>query len=172
MTSAPTVTRTDGHTDNSIDIAADLGLVWRITNDVPGWTELFSEYAGAEILHRDGDTVRFRLTMHPDPNGTVWSWVSERTADPATRRVTAHRVETGPFEFMRIEWLYSEVGTPELPVTRMRWIQDFLMRPQAPIDTAGMTDRINTNSAVQMRRIKSIIEAAAATGAGGDEESP
>ena len=99
--SAPTV----GHVDNSVLIDADFDLVWDVTNDVEHWPELFTEYASAEILERDGDTVRFRLTMHPDENGTAWSWVSERTLDRAsapgggaagrarTVRVHGHRVD-------------------------------------------------------------------------------
>ena len=114
----------------------------------------------AEILHRDGDTVRFRLTMHPDENGVAWSWVSERTADPATREVHARRVETGPFEYMRIHWRYEEIPGG----TRMTWTQDFAMKPTAPVDNAGMTDRINTNSAIQLAVIKEKIERAYAGG--------
>ncbi|MEV6376808.1 SRPBCC family protein [Micromonospora musae] len=158
------------HTENSIVIAAPLPLVWEITNDVANWTELFTEYAVVEILHRDGDTVRFRLTMHPDENGISWSWVSERTADPKTREVHAHRVETGPFEYMRIHWRYTE----EPAGTRMAWTQDFSMKPTAPVDNAGMTDRINANSAVQLAVIKERIERRVQTGEltvkeGGDE---
>ena len=97
------------------------------------WTELFTEYAVVEILHRDGHTVRFRLTMYPDENGVSWSWVSERTADPVSRQVRAHRVETGPFEYMRIHWRYTE----EAGGTRMTWTQDFAMKPTAPVDNAG-----------------------------------
>ncbi|MDG4800540.1 SRPBCC family protein [Micromonospora sp. WMMD980] len=149
-----------GHTENAVDIAAPLPLVWDVTNDVARWTELFTEYAVAEILHRDGDTVRFRLTMHPDDNGVAWSWVSERTADPTTRQVHARRVETGPFEYMRIHWRYEEIPDG----TRMTWTQDFAMKPGAPLDNAGMTDRINTNSAVQLAVIKEKIERAYAAG--------
>ncbi|MEV1333195.1 SRPBCC family protein [Micromonospora costi] len=152
-----------GHTENSVVIAAPLPLVWDVTNDVANWTELFTEYAVVEILHREGNTVRFRLTMHPDENGTVWSWVSERTADPTTREVHAHRVETGPFEYMRIHWHYAE----ETEGTRMTWVQDFAMRPTAPVDTAGMTERINANSAVQLAVIKERIERRVQTGAAG-----
>ena len=152
-----------GHTENAVDIAAPLPLVWEITNDVARWTELFTEYAVVEILHREGDTVRFRLTMHPDENGTSWSWVSERTADPASREVHARRVETGPFEYMRIHWRYDEVPDG----TRMTWVQDFAMKPTAPVDNAGMTDRINTNSRVQLAVIKERIERLRA---GGDDE--
>ncbi|MFY1576005.1 SRPBCC family protein [Verrucosispora sp. WMMD703] len=143
-----------GHTENSVVIAAPLELVWSVTNDVAGWPDLFTEYARAEILDRNGDTVRFRLTMHPDENGVAWSWVSERTADPATRQVHARRVETGPFEYMRIRWTYTE----EPDGVRMTWMQDFAMKPTAPVDNAGMTERINTNSAVQLAVIKERVE--------------
>ncbi|MFB7447812.1 MULTISPECIES: SRPBCC family protein [unclassified Streptomyces] len=146
-----------GHTDNSILIDAPLETVWEITNDLENWPNLFSEYAAAEVLERDGDTVTFRLTMHPDENGTVWSWVSRRTPDPKSRTVEAYRVETGPFEFMDIRWEY----TVEDGAVRMRWIQDFHMKPQAPADDAGMTEHLNRNTAVQMKLIKDKIEAAA-----------
>ena len=145
------------HTDNSVVISAPMDLVWTMTNDVPSWPSLFSEYAAAEVLSRQDETLRFRLTMHPDENGQVWSWVSERTADAGTRTVRAHRVETGPFEYMNITWTYHETGDG----IEMRWIQDFHMKPQAPVDDEAMTTRINHNSAVQMARIKSIVEQAA-----------
>lgn len=146
-----------GSTDNSIVIAAPLQLVWEMTNDLSSWTTLFSEYAEVEVLEQKGRTIRFRLTMHPDEQGQVWSWVSERTPDPETYTVRAHRVETGPFEYMHIYWEYQPVDGG----TRMRWKQDFHMKPAAPIDDAGMTDRINRNTRVQMNRIKQQIEAAA-----------
>ncbi|MEV5436475.1 SRPBCC family protein [Streptomyces sp. NPDC052682] len=146
-----------GHTENEITIAAPFDLVWEMTNDVENWPRLFSEYASAEILERDGDRVTFRLTMHPDAEGRVWSWVSERTADRAARTVEAHRVETGPFQYMNIHWSYDE--TPE--GVRMRWVQDFAMKPDAPVDDAGMTDLINRNSRTQLALIRDRIEQAA-----------
>jgi aromatase len=150
-------------TDNSIVIHAPLDLVWETTNDVASWPRLFSEYQRAEILSRDGDTVRFRLTMHPDEQGRVWSWVSERTPDPATHTVRARRVEPGPFRFMDIFWEF----TPLDGAVRMRWVQEFDMRPDAPADNATMTDRINRNTRVQMELIRDRIEARAAA-----EETP
>lgn len=146
-----------GHTDNAIVINAPMELVWSMTNDVESWPELFSEYAAAEILFRDGDSVTFRLTLHPDEQGRVWSWVSERTPDEASRTVRAHRVETGPFEYMHIFWSYFE-GDGQV---RMRWVQDFHMKPEAPLDDAAMTDRLNRNTAIQQQLIKGRIEAAA-----------
>src|ERR1700730_12610072 len=74
-------------TDNSIFIMAPLELVWAVTNDIENWPNRFTEYAEATILERKDNTILFRLTMYPDENGTKWSWVSERTADPATHTV-------------------------------------------------------------------------------------
>ncbi|MFE4370223.1 SRPBCC family protein [Streptomyces sp. NPDC056835] len=144
----------EGHTEQSIVIDASYDEVWRQTNAVASWPGLFSEYARAEILETSGDTVTFRLSMHPDENGTVWSWVSERTMDRGSGTVRAHRVETGPFEFMDITWTYREVeGGVE-----MRWVQDFRMKPGAPVDTAEMTARITTNSALQLALIRGRVQ--------------
>jgi aromatase len=143
-----------GHTDNTIVIAAPVDLVWDVTNDLENWPRLFSEYAAVEVLEREGDSTKFRLTMHPDQNGTVWSWVSERKIDRAALEVRARRVEPGPFEFMDIRWEYAE----QPDGTTMRWVQDFAMRPDAPVDDAGMTDHINRNSRTQMELIKSQVE--------------
>jgi aromatase len=142
-------------TDNSIVINAPIQTVWDITNDVASWPKLFTEYAEAEIMERRGNTLVFRLTMHPDANGKVWSWVSERTSDPASYSVKAHRVETGPFEYMNIEWYYEPVGDGQ---TMMRWVQDFKMKPQAPVNDADMEKHINTNTRKQMTIIKERIE--------------
>lgn len=147
-----------GHTDNSILIDAPMDLVWDITNDIPSWPNLFSEYAEAEVLERVGTTIRFRLTMHPDEDGNVWSWVSERTADPVGRVVDSRRVETGPFQYMHIHWEYVQQPDGVL----MRWVQDFHMKPAAPADDAGMTAHLNKNTKIQMDLIRSKIEAAAA----------
>jgi aromatase len=144
-----------GHTRNSVLIAAPLDVVWNVTNDVENWPDLFTEYASVEILERRGNTVRFRLTMHPDEAGKTWSWVSERTPDRTKREVEAHRVETGPFEYMNIYWSYAE----ESGGVRMTWVQDFAMRPDAPVDDEGMTERIDTNSVIQMDVIKKKVEA-------------
>ncbi|WP_316525440.1 SRPBCC family protein [Kitasatospora brasiliensis] len=147
-----------GHTDNEIVITAPLDLVWEMTNDLENWPQLFSEYASVDVLEREGERVQFRLTMHPDENGQVWSWVSERTTDRDSLSVRARRVEPGPFEFMEIRWEYAQVPAG----TKMRWIQDFAMKPTAPVDDEGMTSHINRNSQVQMQLIREKVEKRAA----------
>lgn len=152
-----------GHTDNEIVIAAPLQLVWDRTNDIEDWPNLFSEYSAAEILERDGGTVRFRLALRPDDNGKVWSWVSARTPDEATHTVRSQRVETGPFKYMWLFWEYEEVEGG----TRMRWVQDFEMKAGAPVDDATMQERLNRNTRIQQDIIRGKLEesarAAAAT---------
>ena len=151
-----------GHTDNSIWIDADIDTVWTMTNDLESWPNLFTEYASVEILEKRENTFKFRLTMHPDENGMVWSWVSERTLDPVNHKVRAYRVETGPFEYMHIEWTYTPEGTG----TRMRWVQDFKMRPTAPLNDEQMTERLNTNTRREMAVIREKVERAARQRAG------
>ena len=142
-------------TDNSIIINAPLERVWEITNDVENWPALFTEYAKAEILSREGNTVRFRLTMHPDQKGNKWNWVSERTTYPETRTVKAHRIEKGWFKFMHIEWYYE----PAEGGTKMRWVQEFEMDPAiSPVTDDQMENNINTNTKTQMSIIKQRVE--------------
>lgn len=142
------------HTESEIVIIAPMQLVWDVTNDVANWPDLYSEYSAAEILEETDGRVRFRLTMHPDEDGNVWSWVSERIADVEKRTVNAQRIETGPFAFMKIFWEYREVDEGVL----MRWVQDFEMKPAAPVDDATMAANIRRNSKIQMALIKEKIE--------------
>ena len=151
------------HTDNEVVINAPLDVVWEKMNDVENWPDLFSEYAKAEVLEREGNTMRFRLTTHPDPeyDGQVWTWVSERTVDPETHSVKAHRIETGPFDHMNIEWYFEPAGEG----TKMRWVQDFSMKPTAPADDEQAQEYINRNTREQMNVIKERLEATVGAGA-------
>jgi aromatase len=150
------------HTDNSVHIEAPLQFVWERMMDIESWPTLFSEYAAAEVLDHDGDTVRFRLTTHPDPDydGQVWSWTSERTADPQTHTSKSKRIETGPFQYMNIEWYFEEADEG----TTMRWVQDFSMKPEAPADDEHAEEYMNKNTKTQMSVIKERLEKEAAGG--------
>ena len=145
-----------GHTDNSVVIDKPIDEVWQRMNDLENWTNLFTEYASVEILERDGNTVKFRLTTHPDPeyDGQVWSWTSERTMDPDSYTTKSHRIETGPFEYMNIEWYFE----PENGGTKMRWVQDFSMRESAPANDEQAEEYLNNNTAEQMKAIKERLE--------------
>jgi aromatase len=145
-----------GRTDNSVVIDKPIDEVWTKMNDLENWTNLFTEYSSVEILERDGNTVTFRLTTHPDPeyDGQVWSWTSERTMDPESYTTKSHRIETGPFEYMNIEWYFE----PENGGTKMRWVQDFSMKESAPANDEQAEEYLNNNTAEQMKAIKERLE--------------
>ena len=144
-----------GHTDNEVFIKAPIKYVWDRTNDIENWPNLFSEYSAAEILEREGGTIRFRLALHPDENGKVWSWVSARTPDEPTWTVRSQRVETGPFKYMWIFWEYHEEnGGHECVGCRTE------MKPDAPVNDATMQERLNRNTRIQQQLIKEKIETA------------
>jgi len=147
-------------TDNAIVIAAPLDFVWEAMNDIERWPELFTEYAEATVLEREGDVIRFRLTTHPDPeyDGRVWSWTSERRIDHETHTTRSRRLETGPFEFMEIDWSFRPVDGG----TEMRWVQRFRMKPGAPAGDEQAEDYMNRNTRTQMSVIKDRLESAAA----------
>jgi len=150
------------HTDNSVQIDAPLEFVWQRMMDIEGWPRLFSEYAKAEVIEREGDRVVFRLTTHPDPeyDGKVWTWTSERIADSASHSAKSRRIETGPFQYMNIEWYFEDAGGG----TRMRWVQDFSMKPEAPANDEQAEQYMNKNTKEQMGVIKERLEAQAAGG--------
>jgi aromatase len=143
--------------DNAVVIDAPIDDVWEKMNDLENWPNLFSEYASVEVLEREGNTVKFRLTTHPDPDydNQVWSWVSERTIDPENYTTKSHRIETGPFEYMNIEWYFE----PADGGTKMRWVQEFSMKPEAPANDEQAEEYLNKNTAEQMQVIKERLEA-------------
>jgi aromatase len=145
------------HTDNEVTIAAPLSFVWKRMMDIESWPELFSEYAKAEVVEHEGDRVVFRLTTHPDPeyDGQVWSWTSERIADPGSHSSKSRRIETGPFQYMNIEWYFEDADG----ATRMRWVQDFSMKPEAPANDEQAEGYMNKNTKEQMKVIKERLEA-------------
>jgi aromatase len=150
------------HTDNEVVIAAPVELVWGVANDVERWPELFAgEYAAAEVLERSDDRLRFRLTTAPGPDGATYRWVSERCLDRARGTVSARRVEPGPFRYMHLFQSFTAVEGG----TRLRWVQDFEARPDAPFTDEEMRRRIDAGARVNLRRHKDVIEALAATGA-------
>ena len=143
------------HTDNSIVIEAPVDVVWEEANRLEQWPVLFAgEYERVEVLGTEADRVTFRITTKPQENGQSYSWVSERVLDREHHRVVARRLETGPFLYMHIYHEFEEC--PE--GTRVRWVQDFEMRPQAPFTDSQMASRINAGSEGNLRRHKQVIE--------------
>ena len=147
------------HTDNSVLVEAPRDFVWARMMNIEDWPNLFSEYAQAEVIEQDGDRVQFRLTTHPDPeyDGQVWSWVSERAADPDNYSRSRAGSRPGRSSSWSIEWFFEEVEGG----TNMRWVQDFSMKPGAPANDEQAEEYMNKNTKEQMGIIKERLEGAA-----------
>lgn len=144
-----------GHTDNEIVIDAPVDTVWEEANDLGQWPVLFAEeYERVEVLDNSGGRVTFRITTKPREDGRQYSWLSERVPDPERRQVIARRIETGPFLYMHIMHEYIPMGAG----TKVRWVQDFEMRPGAPFTDQQMAARINHGSVQNLARHKEVIE--------------
>ncbi|WBB58139.1 SRPBCC family protein [Streptomyces sp. WMMC500] len=141
-------------TEHAVLIEAPVDLVWTMTNDVESWPDMFAGYAETEILRHTDDGIDFRIKTRPDANGRVWEWVSHRSPDRDSLSVRAHRIETGPFVYMKLHWTYRVTREG----TEMRWVQEFDMRDGAPYDNDQMTDHLNEMSEINMARIKGIVE--------------
>ena len=148
-----------GHTDNVISIAAPPAFVFDVTNDFDRWTEMFEEYARVEVLERDGDCVRFRLTTKPDDEGEVHTWTSRRCMDRDGLSINAERLEPlVPWAEMRIHGDYEPDGGGA--AARLRWIQDFRIADGLPYTDQQGEDFINDNSRGEMQAIKRYVEQA------------
>lgn len=144
-------------TENSVVIDAPFDLVWDMTNDLRAWVGFFPKYASVEVIEREGNRVRFRITKFPDDQGRVWSWVSERILDREKGEVRARRVETGAFEFINLHWTYEEVPDGIL----MTWRNEFAMKPDSPLSDEQITANITREAPVEMGLIKDKVEARA-----------
>jgi aromatase len=146
-----------GHVENEVLIDAPVDLTWRLTSDVEQWPGLFSDYASVRLLNRDDTASRFRLIAPPDRGGRVRSWLFEQISDPVRRTVHARRVGPGPLAYLWVCWRYTEVAGL---ATRLRWILDFATRPDAPIDEAAMTSRIDFGTSVRLDLLRRGVQAA------------
>ena len=59
---------------------------------------------------------------------------------------------------MNITWEFA----PTDGGVRMRWIQDFTMKPTAPVDDETAAGMLNKQTRLEMDRIKRLVEAVAA----------
>lgn len=138
----------------SVVINAPMELVWEKTNDVAAWPDLYREYAKVEILQREGDLLRFRLTMHPDDSGKAHIWSAERVLDVANRTVRSKGLESHAFESMDMEWRYTEVDGG----VEMTWSQEFHLFDRIPVPDEAMAARIGQTANAQLAHLKELIE--------------
>lgn len=145
-----------GYIRNAVLIHAPLEDVFKLTNDVRLWPELFTEYASSEVLEEQENSVTFRLTTHPDESGTQWSWISTRWTDAVRKSTLSKRdPSSGPFQQMTIRWWYDPVGEKQ---TIMTWEQEFTMKPAAPFTDEHATNHLNSQTRIQQQAVRDHVE--------------
>ncbi|MEO6890481.1 MAG: TcmI family type II polyketide cyclase [Ktedonobacteraceae bacterium] len=145
-----------GYIRNAVLIHAPVEEVFRLTNNVRTWPDLFTEYASSEVLEEIENKVTFQLTTHPDETGTQWSWTAMRWTDADRKSTRSERdPSSGPFKQMLIRWWYDSIGDTD---TVMTWEQEFSMKPGAPFSDEHAAKHLNTQTRIQQRVIKEKIE--------------
>ncbi len=145
-----------GYIRNAVLIHAPLEEVFKLTNNVRTWPNLFTEYASSEVLEETEDSVTFRLTTHPDETGTQWSWISTRRTDARhTSTYSERNPSSGPFKHMTIRWWYDSIGDSD---TIMTWEQEFTMKPEAPFSEQDAEQHLNNQTRIQQKVIKERVE--------------
>lgn len=146
-----------GYTENSINVFRNIDKVFDLTNQIEMWPKLFTEYQAAEVLEKKDNYIKFRLMTHPDENGKVNSWVSERIIDKENFKVKAKRLEPlYPFTSMEIIWTYEPL--PQNTGVNMTWIQEFEVDKSFPHDVYDMESFLNRGSREQMKAVKRAVE--------------
>ena len=145
-----------GYIRNAVLIHAPLEDVFRLTNNVRTWPELFTEYASSEVIEEDEKRVLFRLTTKPDEVGMQWSWLATRWTDAERKSTRSERdPESGPFAQMIIHWWYDSIGERD---TVMTWEQEFTLKPTAPFTEDLVADHLNSQTKIQQNVIKERVE--------------
>jgi aromatase len=140
---------------NEIIIKEDIGIVFDVTNDIKLWPKIFTEYQSAEILSQSEGYVKFRLTMIPNENQKIYSWISERKIDKKELEIRANRVDPiFPFKEMDIYWKYEKVDEETL----MIWEQTFTMDESSGFSDEVFGSHMDRNTKIQMQAIKVAIE--------------
>jgi len=146
-----------GYIRNAVLIHAPVEDVFRVTNNVRTWPDLFTEYASCEVIEEAEDSVTFRLTTNPDESGTQWSWISTRWTNTERKSTYSERQPaSGPFKNMQIRWWYDRVSDTD---TVMTWEQEFILSPESPFTEEQVTNHLNTQTRIQQQVIKERVEA-------------
>jgi aromatase len=149
-------------THHLISIALPPMQVLAIADDVPRWPELFPPCQAVEILERQDNTTRFRITAYA--NERLVSWLSQRTVYKEQGRVDFVQLEPfAPLAVMKGTWWFKEVPGGTL----IDFIHHFTLDTTlfAGIDDPAFIDAelalcraVDTNSHAELRVIRDICE--------------
>jgi len=135
--------------------------VFALTNDIPRWTELYTNMAQAKVIsfERDG---RFGKLVFELTNKEGRTWRAWRILDFTDRIAMSRRdAPSFPYVFHHLTWRYEPVEEGTL----MTWTDDFEMDPQSPIKNEVSLQPMLEHMAEAQENFKKVIEAYLASSA-------
>ena len=129
--------------------------VFALTNDIPRWTELYTNMAAARVIsfERDG---RFAKLVFELTNKEGRTWRAWRILDFVDRVAMSRRdAPSFPYNFHHLTWRYEPVEGGTL----MTWTDDFEMDPESPIKNEVSLQPMLEHMAEAQENFKKVIEA-------------
>ncbi|GCE21255.1 SRPBCC family protein [Dictyobacter kobayashii] len=138
----------------SIFVKADPDQVFEFTNDIPRWTELYTNMSAARVVsfERDG---RFAKLVFELTNKEGHTWQAWRILDYKDRVAMSRRgTPSFPYVFHHLTWTYE----PAEGGTLMTWTDDFEMDPESPIKNEVSLEPMLEHMGESQANFKKVIE--------------
>ena len=139
----------------SIFVKGDPERVFELTNDIPRWTELYTNMAAAKIIsfEREG---RFAKLVFELTNKEGRTWRAWRILDFQERIAMSRRdAPSFPYVFHHLTWRYEPVEGGTL----MTWTDDFEMDPESPIKNEVALEPMLEHMTEAQENFKRVLEA-------------
>jgi aromatase len=140
---------------NTITINGDYKTIFKYTNNVENWPEIFTEYSDVLIIEKKEDYVKFRLTKGVGEQAK--SWISERTTYPDKGYVHGIRQEPKfPFDYMNIFWEYNKISDNQTNLTiRQEFAPDSSFSSEKGLELQTFLDNAGKS---ELQNIKKVTE--------------
>jgi aromatase len=138
----------------SIFVKGDPDRVFALTNDIPRWTELYTNMAQARIVafEREG---RFAKLVFELTNKEGRTWRAWRILDFQERVAMSRRdAPSFPYVFHHLTWRYEAADGGTL----MTWTDDFEMDPESPIKNAVALEPMLEHMTEAQENFKRVLE--------------
>lgn len=143
----PTATR-------SIFIKGDPDQVFALINDIPRWTELYTNMSAARIISLERYD-RFAKVVFELTNKEGVTWQAWRMLDFQDRIATSRRGSPSfPYKFHHLTWKCE----PAEGGTLMTWTDDFEMDPNSPIKNEGAEVPMLEHMTEAQENFKKVLE--------------
>ena len=138
----------------SIFIKGDPDEVFALTNDIPRWTELYTNMAAAKVISFEREKRFAKLTFELT-NKEGHTWRAWRILDFADRLVMSRReAPSFPYVFHHLTWSYEPVDGGTL----MTWNDDFEVDPAYPVKNEESLKPMLEHMSESQQNFKRVLE--------------